>query len=216
MKQMIICVLAAVLFTGKPVLSQDADMAAVRSLLDTFQQGYTERDVEKAESWCTAIFHEDVEIIGTYAVKSGGPEWMKGRKKAIPVFQNDWKNWGDLRADLEHAQIGMHGDMAWVSFEATITKSPANTQRGRTLDQSAGSMLNRIGELSRETDGKENRARLLEAAYLATLVLYQYDSGDEFIWPLRISGALQKINGKWKFRQLHISHPNRGFPNVRY
>lgn len=193
----------------------NADEIRILDVLRSFQDGYSRRDTNYAEEWCEAIFYNDVEIIGTYSVHPDSREWFSGRDKAIDVFKLDWIHWGDFKADIEKANINIDKDLAWVSFEATITKSPDNST-ARSFEQSAANILRYFSELSKKEDSVLYQDKLREVAYYTNLILYQYSLGDEFIWPLRITAVLQKKDGKWKIRQIHFSHPNRGFPNVRY
>lgn len=193
----------------------DKQIVEIQETLQVFQKGYAERDTSKAAEWCNTIFYDNVEILGTYSIKPDGMEWFTGKSTAVKVFQYDWIAWGDLEANLETANIHYDGDFAWVSLEATITRSP-NNSRSRTAEESAGNIFNHFNELGETNDERTNKLKLAEAAYYANLILYQYEQGEEFTWPIRITGTLQKKNGKWKFRQMHFSHPNRGFPNVRF
>jgi len=186
----------------------------IQKTLHVFQKGYSERDTAKAAEWCNSIFYDNVEIIGTYSIHPNTSEWFKGIERAIKVIRSDWEAWGDLDADVSNANIDYEDDFAWVSFEAILTRSPQNS-RSRTAEESSGNIFNHFKNLAADDDRRTNKLKLMEAAYYANLVLYQYEQGEEFVWPIRISGVLQKKNNIWKFRQLHFSHPNRGFPNVR-
>lgn len=194
--------------------TEQDDFTRVWEVLEVFQAGYVERDTSLVSTWCDRIFHDNVEIIGTYSVHPDSREWFTGKDLAMKVIARDWIAWGDLDAEVDSASINIDGDVAWVSFPATVTKTPRNS-RARTAEESASNMLKHIATLSESDDDRPYRMKLMEAAYLANLVLYQYERGDEFLWPIRISGVLQKKSGTWKFRQMHFSHPNRGFPNVR-
>lgn len=186
----------------------------ITKVLEIFEQGYLERDTAKLNEWCSAILFDNIEIIGTYSMHIDTREWCTGMEKATELFRNDWLNWGDLSINLNNAHINYDNDLAWVSFEGTLTKSPENSN-GRTVEESAGNLLKSINAISEKENSASNRFKLLETAYLANLVLYQYEQGEEFVWPVRVSGVLQKKSSNWKFRQLHFSYPNRGFPNVR-
>ena len=195
-------------------VKKDSELELIVETLKTFKQGYAERDTSKAADWGHSILYDNVEVLGTYSIHPNGLEWLKGRERAIKVFKSDWLHWGDLDVKLETANIDHDENLAWVSFEAVVTRSSENS-RSRTAEQSMGNIFRHINSLSEEDDGRTNKLKLMEAAYYANLILYQYEQGDVFIWPLRVTGVLQKKNGIWKFRQIHISHPNRGFPNVR-
>ena len=209
-----ICIFLIILTNLFGQENKNNEIYEIQKTLHIFQTGYSERDTSKALEWCNNIFYDNVEIIGTYSIHPESREWFTGKDKAVSVFQNDWIAWGDLEANIEEANINFDKNVAWVSFEAIITKTPRNS-RSRTADESANNILNHIKELAEKDDGRPSKLKLLETAYYANLVLYQYEQGDEFVWPIRISGVLQKKDGIWKFRQMHFSHPNRGFPNVR-
>lgn len=209
--------ISLLIFVSITVLGQkqnDKHMTEIRKVLQEFQQGYTERDTSKAEMWIDALFYDDVEILGTYSIKPDGWEWLTGKEAAVRTFKMDWIAWGDLEANIENANIQYEDNFAWVSFEATVTRSPENS-RSRTAEESAGNIFNHFKELGEADDERTNKLKLMEAAFYANLILYQYELGEEFVWPIRITGTLQKKKGSWKFRQMHYSHPNRGFPNVR-
>ncbi|MEE4198823.1 MAG: hypothetical protein V2I54_14380 [Bacteroidales bacterium] len=213
-KLFITSVITLVCFAGSAYTQSDHTLKDIQKVLDVFEQGYLERDTSNLNSWCEAILFDNVEIIGTYSIHTDTREWCTGIDKATELFRNDWLNWGDLDVNQDHAHIDFDDNLAWVSFEATLTKSPKNSN-GRTVEESAGNLLKSINAISEKEGTPSNKFKLLETAYLANLILYQYEQGEEFIWPVRISGVLQKKSGKWKFRQIHFSYPNRGFPNVR-
>jgi len=206
--------LTLVSFFPQAYSQESKTLANITKVIEIFEQGYLERDTAKLNEWCSAILFDNDEIIGTYSMHIDTREWCTGMEKAIELFRNDWLNWGDLTINLDNAHINYDDKLAWVSFEATLTKSPENSN-GRTVEESAGNLLQSVHAISPNEDSISNKFKLLETAYLANLVLYQYEQGEEFIWPVRISGVLQKKSGKWKFRQIHFSYPNRGFPNVR-
>lgn len=215
MKKLIFCLsFFAILCQVSAQEINNIDVENIKEVLEYFKKGYTERDTSKASAWCDKIFYGNIEIIGTYSIHPESREWFTGKDKAVSVFKHDWIAWGDLDAKIEKANINVDDNLAWVSFEATVTKTPRNS-RCRSAEESASNMLKNIAELSVAKDSISSQLKLMQAAYFANLILYQYGQGDVFVWPIRISGVLQKKNDVWKFRQMHFSHPNRGFPNVR-
>lgn len=72
----------------------------IRSLLQTFQDGYIHRDVSQLEAFME-LFTPDAEVIGTNGIKPGLDEWYTSRASARELVQGDWESWGDLRLDLE-------------------------------------------------------------------------------------------------------------------
>lgn len=192
------------------VVSED-----ILKVIEVFKQGYEQRDTSILNEWFNNIFFDDAEIMGTYAIEPDQKEWDNNKKRNLKTFKSDWVKWGDLTIDLSKVNINYDDNLAWVSFPATITRNPENSS-GRTAKESYSNMLKNFEEIIQSNkENLDESIKLHLIAYYANLVMFQYKRGEEYIWPLRISGALQKKNGVWKFRQIHISHPNRGFPNVR-
>jgi hypothetical protein len=206
----LVVVLFATMSGRAQEIKADEEISAV---LKCFAQGYAQRDTSQIEAWCNELLFDNVEIIGTYSTNIDTREWCVGMGKAMELFRNDWLNWGDLSFNLGNPNINFDNNVAWVSLEATLTKSPQNSN-GRTAEESAENFMQSIG-VATPDEKKSSKLRLLETAYMSNLILYQYETGETFVWPIRISGVLQKVCGKWKFRQIHFSYPNRGFPNVR-
>ncbi len=184
--------------------------------LEILKKGYAERDTSKLDEWYDSIFYEDAELLGTYAVEPGKVEWKNDKNESLKAFKRDWVGWGDLSIDLSKAHINYYDNFAWISFPAVVTRNP-NNSRSRTADESYSNMLKNFDKIIENNKSDlDSEAQLHLIAHYANLVMYQYSIGEEYIWPIRISCVLQKENNKWKFRQIHFSHPNRGFPNVRY
>lgn len=191
------------------------ELKGIMHALEIFKKGYLERDTSKLEKWYDNIFYEDAELIGTYAIEPGEIEWKNNKSESLKIFERDWVGWGNLAIELSKAHINYSGNFAWINVPAIITRNP-NNSRSRTAEESYSNMLRNFDEIigNNESDlNSKNKLHLI--AYYANLVMYQYSIGEEYIWPIRISGVLQKENDRWKFRQIHFSYPNRGFPNVR-
>lgn len=195
---------------------KNEDKKQIEEVLQSFKKGYQDRDTSKVTTWFNTLFYDNVEIIGTFSIEPQTREWEIGRKESIKLFVSDWVGWGDVEIDLKKANIAFDGDIAWVSFPAIISRNP-NNSRSRTSTESYSNMLRNFESIiAAENEDTDEKMKLLQIAYYSNLLMYQYEQGDEFIWPLRISAVLQKKNDSWKFRQIHFSYPNRGFPNVRY
>jgi len=188
----------------------------IMKTLELFKNGYKNRDTSIVNEWFNSVFYDNVEVIGTFAIEPSKKEWKNNKEESKKIFKSDWTNWGDLSIDLSKVNINYDGNFAWISFPATIKRSPKNS-RSRTAKESYANMLKTFSKIIENNNEDTNeKLKLLQMAYYANLLMYQYELGDEYIWPLRITGVLQKKNGNWKFRQMHFSYPNRGFPNVRY
>ena len=76
----------------------------IRSLLQSFQDGYTHRDISQSIlSW--RLFTADAEVIGTNGLRPGEDEWYMDRASARELVEGDWQGWGDLRLDLDSMSI---------------------------------------------------------------------------------------------------------------
>src|ERR1051325_10217185 len=62
----------------------------IRSLLQTFQDGYTHREVNQVDSFME-LFSPGAEVIGTNGVKPGMDEWYRDRASARELVQGDWE-----------------------------------------------------------------------------------------------------------------------------
>jgi len=66
-----------------------------------------------------------------------------------------------------------------------------------------------------EKDWESKRA-LYEIIHDASTILVQYERGDTYLWPVRCTYNLKKIDSKWKIKQLHYSWSGSGFPSARF
>lgn len=182
--------------------------------LQKFQEGYSSRDVSRINEWVDDLMTKDVYIMGTNAVYPNTGEWQVGRNKAIELFSNDWKRWGVLEADIEHADIRiLNNNVALVAMSATVTKSIKNGF-GRSNEANMERCLQRLAALEKN-ESKSARLKLFTAIWDAGMVLKHTELGDTFIWPIRISMVLIKKEGSWKMTQTHYSYPMAGYPPIR-
>jgi len=192
--------------------NENESMKKIKMLLEQIQKGYTSRDESTIDSWVDQLFHKEVTIIGTNAVRPGDFEWKKGLESAKQMFENDWKNWGDVKMDLDEAEVDIVDNVAWVALYATVTRNTAESDT-RSSEASRKRSLQRIKEYT-EKEWTSTRV-LYEVIYDASMILTQYERGDVFVWPIRITLGLIDEGEGWKIRQVHFSFPGRGFPNVR-
>ena len=78
----------------------------VRKVLQKFQDAYTERNLEKLDSFMELFVSSDnAELIGIGASKRGGYEWFEGLEKIREIIQSDWEYWGNVVIDIAGAKI---------------------------------------------------------------------------------------------------------------
>jgi hypothetical protein len=54
----------------------------------------------------------DLLILGT---NGGVDEWARGASNASRFIAADWRGWGDVHLDVEHAIVWSSGDVAWLA-----------------------------------------------------------------------------------------------------
>jgi hypothetical protein len=176
----------------------------IRSLLQTFQDGYTRRDVTQIDSFMN-LFILEAEVIGTNGVKPGLDEWYLDRASARELVQGDWEGWGDLRLDLDSVSIHSRAEVGWVAATATVTQTIG--------PENYASYLEFVRKFLDESDLSAEQ-KLLYILRGGTNTLYELRRGEKFIWALRFTAVVVREQAGWKFAQVNFSFPTVYFPDV--
>ena len=177
----------------------------IRALMQTFQDGYTRRDVTQVDSFMQ-LFGSDAEVIGTNGVKPGVDEWYTDRASARELVEGDWEGWGDLRLDLDAMSIHQRGDVGWVAASATVTKIFGPENYASYLEF----IKTFIDDPSLSAEQK-----LLHILRGGTNTVYELRRGETFIWALRFTAVVVREADGWKFAQMNFSFPTVYYPDVR-
>jgi hypothetical protein len=177
----------------------------IRSLLQTFQDGYTRRDITQLDTFM-ALFTPIAEVIGTNGVKPGEHEWYTSRDSARNLVEGDWNWWGDLRLDVDSASIQVHGNVGWIATTATVTKTMGT--------ESYASFLESIKEYI-ETSSLPAKEKLHFILRDGTNTIYELGRGDKFVAALRFTAVVVREADGWKFAQVNFSYPTNQYPDVR-
>jgi hypothetical protein len=177
----------------------------IDALLQSFQDGYTRRDVNQLETFME-LFTEDAEIIGTNGIKPGVDEWYTSRETARALVKGDWESWGDLRLDLDTVSIHTSGAVGWIAATATVTQTIGQENYAAYLDFIKG-YLDRPG-----ISAEQKLHNILRGG---TNTVYELRRGEKFVWPLRLTAVVVQQPGGWKFAQMNFSFPTIYFPDVR-
>ncbi len=178
---------------------------AIRALLQTFQDGYTNRDLAKVDTFMD-LFIPNAEVIGTNGIKPDTDEWYMTRDTARASVHGDWEGWGDFLLDLDSASIHHLGDVGWVAATATVTQTIG--------EENYASYLNFIKEYI-DKPGISAEQKLHHILRGGTNTVYELRRGEKFIWPLRFTAVVICQAGVWKFAQVNFSFPTVYFPDVR-
>jgi ketosteroid isomerase-like protein len=177
----------------------------IRSLLQTFQDGYTLRDANQVDSFMK-LFTADAEVIGTNGVKPGIDEWYVDRASARELVAGDWEGWGDLRLDLASMSIHSRGDVGWVAASATVTQTIG--------DENYASYLEFVKKYLDDSNLSAEQ-KLLYILRGGTNTLYELRRGKKFVWALRFTAVVLRESDGWRFAQMNFSFPTIYFPDVR-
>ena len=176
------------------------------SLLQTFQEGYSRRDITQTDSFME-LFTDNAEVIGTNGVQPGVDEWYMDRASARELVQGDWESWGDLRLDLDSISIHSRGDVGWVAASATVTKIIGAENYASYLEF----IRNYI-----DTPDLSAEQKLLNVLRGGTNTVYELRRGEKFVWALRFTAVVVREADGWKFAQMNFSFPTVHFPDVRF
>jgi hypothetical protein len=114
--------------------------AGVLASLRAFQEGYVQRNPGNLDSFMTRLFPRDGQVL-LLGTEGGTAEWVRGYPATAQFIQDDWRDWGDFRFDVDHSIICSSGDVAWVAtvgsvnfkgskrplrFSATLTRNGDN------------------------------------------------------------------------------------------
>lgn len=177
----------------------------IRSLMQTFQEGYTQRDLSKVDSFMK-LFTADAEVIGTNGQKPGVDEWYMDRTSARELIHGDWEGWGDVRLDLENMSVHSRGDVGWVAASATVTK--------RIGAENYESYLDYVKSYIDQPDLTAEH-KLLNILRGGTNTVFELRRGETFVWVLRFTAVVVREADGWKFTQMNFSFPTVYFPDVR-
>ncbi len=177
----------------------------IHTLLQTFQSGYTRRDLSQVDAFM-ALFTPEAEVIGTNGVKPGAGEWYQNRAAARELVHGDWEGWGDFCLNLDSASIHVIGEVGWVAATATVTQTIG--------EENYASYLNFVKEYL-DQPGISAEQKLHSILRGGTNTVYELRRGEKFIWPLRFTAVVVYTPEGWKFAQMNFSFPTIYFPDVR-
>jgi len=176
-------------------------------VLQKFQNGYSERNLEKIPTFLEELFsiQNGLSVLGTAT-----GEIFLGRDEVKQLINDDWKDWGDLLIDYENAVISIDGETAWFSTNGTVKYTFEHTQKryDRYVDQ-----IKTIAE----DHGMTQKQKIALINWILSLSFHQRDHQKRvYFWPLVLSGVLVKENSNWKIIHLHFAMPKSTLPDERF
>jgi len=172
----------------------------IRSILQQFQNGYIERDIERLDEFMSLFVQDDdIELIGIGATERGESEWFEGVDSIKEIIQSDWEYWGDVEIDVAGARIRAKGDVAWVTTTGSL-------QQTDTFDKALPQYLDQM-KMMLEDESKDADERLVEVSHFGVRRLRERLKGVGYRWPFVISAVLAKEDTQWRFHTIHWSMP---------
>lgn len=177
-------------------------MQELIELLEKFQQGYTARDLSKAEAFIEELFVEQEPVY--YGTSPA--EQCVGAGRILRQIGYDWTVWGTLLLDFDSliahnfghsADFVITGYMDWeIGEEAFLSRAVMEVK----------DMVLRGG------DAKD---MLYELNTLSARMLMEAGRGSRHVLPIRMSGMAVREKGKLKLSHIHLSYPTEIYPDCR-
>ena len=182
-------------------------MNEIIDVLEKFQQGYDERNLDNVGTFMTRCFSDRQDLL-TLGTSTG--EVCIGHEEVKQLIYDDWYGWGDFKIDIENAKIDVDGNVAWFYADCTVKYTFADADDKE---------YKRYNEYIREIINKENATTKQKLSFLnwaLGLHYHQRRSGKrEYLWPSELSGMLVKENNRWKIATLHFALTKPNYPDER-
>ncbi|OQA18013.1 MAG: hypothetical protein BWY63_02189 [Chloroflexi bacterium ADurb.Bin360] len=177
-------------------------IAAVRQVLQRFQNGYSARDIAQLDAFMDLfVAGAEPELIGIGAVARNQNEWFEGAPRIREIVESDWTYWGDVRLDVEAAKITVRGEVAWLSTVGTILQTD-DIQTGAVTESTLRQMQALL-----EDKTLSPRARLVEAAHFGVRRWREREKPAGYPWPFVFTAVLVQQGDQWRFHTIHWAMP---------
>ena len=180
-----------------------SDKNLIRELLGILQEGYSKRDAEYIDTFMKIYSKEEFSLI----IGTNQKEVFRGFEEAKELFLNDWREWGDVKFDLDTPDIHIKKEMAWVFMDANVKMTFSSDFMNKIILQMIKGIL--------EDEKSSDKAKILDILTFSALNVVEQNKGEIFDCPIRVSIVLIKREEEWLIQHMHYSFPNKLFPSVR-
>jgi ketosteroid isomerase-like protein len=171
------------------------DEEKIKEILQLLQEGYNKRDPKYLDTFMEIYSPKDSSLI----IGTGQGGEFRGFESAKELFLGDWKDWGDVKYDINTPDIQINGDMAWVFMFAELK------MRLSAKDQTKIAL--KMIKNTLENEGISKNAKMVEILRISALHSVEKLKGEIFNCPLRVTVILTKENENWFINHMHFSHP---------
>jgi hypothetical protein len=176
-------------------------------VLKRFQEGYTLRNVDIADSFVDELYSSEEEA---YVLGTGTGELFLGKDRILELIKDDWNYWGDVSLYYENPYLSVNDDVALIVMQGSVKYSFEDTP------ERYDNYLNFIRKkMSDQELTSQQKITFLNWALMLTYH-QRDDKKREYQWPLCLSGVMKKEGEKWKFTQQHFSISVADYPDERF
>ena len=171
------------------------DKNKIKDILQILQEGYNKRDPKYLDTFMKIYSSKESSLI----IGTGQGGVFRGFEKAKELFMGDWKDWGDVKYDINTADIQVNGDMAWVFMFADLRLEHSEKYLNKTA-------LKRI-KTTLENETTSENAKMVDILRISALNFVEKLKSEMFNCPLRVTVVLTKEKENWFINHMHFSNP---------
>ena len=167
----------------------------IKALLKRFEEAYHRKNLDGIDRFVEANFIEESPVYyGT-----SGLEQFVGREQIAHLLYLDWKEWGILSFNYDQMQIHATDDFGdFITTASLEWEIPEDIRFQRMVDD--------VKAVANSTN--VTRAQIERLALKLAYGIGEMAEGEVHRYDLRVSGAVQKVDGLWKFTSIHMSESN--------
>ena len=171
------------------------DENKIKEILQLLQEGYNKRDPKYLDTFMKIYSSKDSSLI----IGTGQGGVFRGFESAKELFLGDWKDWGQVKYDINTSDIQVNGDMAWVFMFAELKMRFS----AKYLNKIALKMI----KTTLENEKTSENAKMVDILRISALNIVEKLKNEMFNCPLRVTVILTKEKEKWFINHMHFSYP---------
>lgn len=171
------------------------DEHKIKDILQLLQEGYDKRDPQYLDPFMKIYSLKDSSLI----IGTGQGGEFRGFESAKELFLSDWKDWGDVKYDINTSDILVNGDMAWVFMYAEL--------KMRFSAKDLNTIALKMIKTTLENENASENTKIMDILRISALNVVEKLTSEIFNCPLRVTVVLTKEKENWFINHMHFSHP---------